>query len=132
MILNKLKFTVFISNTLIFAQNLNPPPQFIDTDGNFIVTCPGLPGSEKPPTLLTSSIGILFDKPRIIKNPRVPESCYTNQYLECGDIGTSFMCDSRGVFDKFCNAGEMASIDKCVKVPTGFYRSGGTETSVQL
>ena len=64
MILNKLKFTIFISNTLIFAQNYLNTPQFVDSDGNFIVTCPGLLGSEKPPTLLTSSIGILFDKPR--------------------------------------------------------------------
>ena len=94
----KLKFVVslvFLSTHYLaiysFAQVV--PPQYIDSDGAFVVTCPGLPGTNKPPELLESSIGVLFNKPRIIKNPRVPESCYTNQYLECGDVGTSFMCD---------------------------------------
>lgn len=129
-------FTIFSppiqhSSRNIFAQNIIPP-QYIDENGNFIVTCPGLPGTQKPPELLTSTIGILFNKPRIVQNPRVPESCYTNQYQECGDIGTAFSCDRNGVFDRFCNAGEMAYVDNCVKVPSGFFRRGGTETSVQL
>ena len=100
---SRLKFTLFIllpSLTIFsFAQNNIVSPQYTDSNGNFIVTCPGVLGTIKPPELLTSTIGILFNKPRVIKNPRVPESCYTNQYLECGDIGTSFMCDRNGQFD---------------------------------
>ena len=119
LIIKMLPFTQYshILPIIFFSQFVTSQYQEITENGDFIVTCPGVPGT-------LNINGGPVDKPLKFTNPSSASSCLTENY-GCQDIGANFNC-IQNAFVALCPLGQMSNFTECIETPAGFYKSGAT------